>query len=164
MTAFGVDPSTKRIGLARPDGTTTSISARAGARDPWRRLHELASAVERELRLYPGARLLVIEGPALAVPGRLALVRIGEVRAACGLAAFRQLLDVVEISPSSLKLFATGSGGADKDAMVAAAVAAGAAPRNDDEADAWHLHRAGELALAGTIPDTLKEISWPSSL
>lgn len=163
MTVFGLDPSTKRIGIARPDGSTTSVTAKAGADDPWRRLHELSDAVERELIRWPEATLIVIEGPALHVPGRLALIRIGEVRAAAALAAFRRVFTIVEVSPSSLKEIATGNGRADKNQVLDAAVMAGASPRNHDEADAWWLSEIGRRALAGApLPDAVAALPWPA--
>lgn len=57
----------------------------------------------------------------------------------------RYSVPFVYVSPSSVKLYATGDGGADKPAMVDAAVAIGAAPKNDNEADAIWL---GEIGLA----------------
>jgi Holliday junction resolvasome RuvABC endonuclease subunit len=164
VTAFGLDLSTKRIGLARPDGSTTSITARAGAQDPYRRLHELVTAVVAELRRWPDAALIVVEGYAIgAVPGRWALVRLGELGGSTRLAAWERGLVTVDVAPAALKHFATGSGRASKEAMVAAAVAAGGRPGNHDEADAWHLHDLGRRALAGEeLPPSLAALSWPS--
>lgn len=162
-TVFGLDPSTKRIGLTRPDGTTVSIRARAGAEDPIRRRHELRVAVRRELRCWPEATLLVVEGYNLgAVPGRLALVRLGEIGGAVRDEAFEAGLDVVEVAPAALKLEATGKGTASKDEVLEAARVAGAAVQNDDEADAWWLHEIGRRALAG-LPLSAKvaALPWP---
>lgn len=163
-SVFGCDPSTKRIGLARPDGSTVSIRARAGADDPIRRRHELRSAVRLEIRRWPEATLLVVEGYALgAVPGRLALVRLGEIGGAVRDEAFEAGLDVVEVSPASVKVEATGNGNASKAAVVAAAVAAGGAPRNDDEADAWWLREIGRRALTGApLSAKVAALPWPS--
>lgn len=163
MTVFGIDASTTRTGLARPDGTTVSITAHAGAKDPIRRLHELAEKVSHELRRWPDAELLVIEKVLLFGPGREALVRLGELSGAIRLLAFERDLAVVEVPGTPLKLAATGNGRASKDDMVAAAIAAGGNPRNDDEADAWHLHNLGRLALAGApLPDTVAALPWPA--
>lgn len=164
VTVFGIDPSTKRIGLARPDGSTTSITAHAGADDPYRRLHELKVAVVRELRCWPDAALAVVEGYTYAVAGRKALVRLGEIGGAIRLAVFEAGLDLVDITPTALKLAATGNGAAKKPEMVAHAQALGATPRNDDEADAWHLHNVGRRALAGdlTLPPSVAALPWPT--
>lgn len=163
MTVFGVDASTTRTGLARPDGTTVSFTARAGSDDPIRRLHELAGHVARELQRWPDAELLVIEAVLLFGPGRQALVRLGELSGAIRLLAFERDLAVVEIPGTALKLAAAGNGRASKEQMVDAAVAAGGQPRNHDEADAWHLHNLGRRALAGLeLPATVAALPWPT--
>lgn len=160
---FGVDPSTKRIGLARPDGTTITITSGHGSDESDRRLDELTSKVEREFRLFPGAVLVVIERVLAQGPGSTAAVRLGEISGAIKRDAFRLGLEVVEIVGSSLKLAATGSGRASKDDMVAAAELAGARPRNHDEADAWHLHDVGRRALAGLeLPPSVAALPWPT--
>lgn len=162
MTVYGIDPSTKRLGLARPDGTTVSITARAGAEDPIRRRHELRVQVRRELRLWPDAVLAVVEGYALGTPGRLALVRLGEIGGAARDECFDAGLEVVEVAPSSLKEVATGRGGASKDDVLDAALELGAHPRNHDEADAWWLSEIGRRALAGApLPETVAALPWP---
>ena len=164
MSVFGLDLSTKRIGLARPDGTTVSITARAGAGDPYRRLHELVSAVSNELRRWPGAPLAVVEGYALgAVRGHLALVRLGELGGSVRLRAWELGIPTVDVAPRALKAFATGNGAASKDEMVAAAVAHGGRPANHDEADAWHAHELGRRWLAGLeLPEKLGALGWPT--
>ena len=59
--------------------------------------------------------------------------------------------------PSSVKLFATGKGNANKDRMIAAAIEAGARGNvNDDEADAFHLRRMG-LAAHGLLERDLTD-------
>jgi Holliday junction resolvasome RuvABC endonuclease subunit len=165
VNVFGVDPSTKRIGLTRPDGTSVSITATADSKDPIRRLHQLAEGVGRELRLWPGEGLLVIEKILLFGPGREALVRLGEVSGAVRTLAFERDLEVVEVPGSALKLAATGNGKADKDAMVAAAEAAGATVRNHDEADSWHLYNTGrralDPALRHDLPSSVAALKWP---
>lgn len=80
-------------------------------------------------------------------------------------------LDVafVEITPSSLKRFATGNGNADKDAMIVAATERAAiSPLNDDEADAWHLRRMArcayglETASPGHELEAISAVQWPN--
>lgn len=147
----GLDPSTKRIGYAAPDGRLWSISARAGAKDRARRLHELRRQLERLISLYPPApELVMIEGYALNTPGRLGLVRQAELGGVVRLALFELGIPFFEIEPSRLKLYATGSGGADKPRMIEAALELGAATTatalNDDEADAFLLRHLGRMA------------------
>lgn len=166
----GIDLSTKRIGYAGPDGTVRSISAHAGPDDPARRLHELARTLERSLRVFPPRpRLIVVEGYSLASPGRLSLVRLGELGGVVRLRLFELEIPYVEIPPSSLKRYATGNGSAKKDAMVAAALELGSpAGLNDDEADAWLLRHLGRAAY-GLEPlpadhhlEIVSSITWPT--
>lgn len=163
MTVFGIDPSVTRLGMARPDGATVSVVPRAGSKDPYRRLSQIIEAVALELRRFPEATLVVVEGYSLGSPGRLALVRLGEIGGAVRLLAWERDLHVVEVSPSSLKEVATGRGGASKDEVLDAAREAGAHPHNHDEADAWWLSEIGRRALAGApLPDALAALPWPT--
>ncbi len=59
-------------------------------------------------------------------------------------------LSRVDVPPASLKKWATGSSAADKDAMVAAAVAEGARPGDHNQADAYFL---AKIALALSVDD-----------
>lgn len=54
MRIVGLDLSTKRVGFAAADGELFSISAHAGAEDPYRRLHEPVQTERDRIR----ARLL----------------------------------------------------------------------------------------------------------
>lgn len=150
MRIAGLDVSTSRIGYAAPDGRLFSISARAGAEDPARRLYELIRDFETILYRYPPRpELIVIEGYSLASPGRIALIRLGEIGGVVRLRLFEREISYVEVPPTSLKRFATGSGSADKPKMIRAAVERGAhlhGINNDDEADAFHLRRMGRAA------------------
>ncbi len=164
----GLDLSTKRIGYAGPDGATWSISAHAGAEDPSRRLHELARALERLLRVFPPRpELVIVEGYSLASPGRLSLVRLGELGGVVRLRLFELGIPYVEIPPTSLKRYATGNGSAKKPAMQAAAAELGGVALNDDEADAFLLRHLGRAAygLEPLPPDhrleVVSSITWP---
>jgi len=142
MRIAAIDPSTKRIGYAGVDGLVTSITAHAGAKDPARRLHELASALERHLRVFPPLPdLVAIEGYTLEVPGKRALVILGELGGVLRLRLFELGIRYIEVSPTSVKRHATGNGRADKQRMIDRAHELGAAVTNDDEADAWLLRR-----------------------
>lgn len=54
------------------------------------------------------------------------------------------------VPPANVKMFATGAAGATKDAMIAAARALGAAPGNDNEADAFFLARVARALHSKT--------------
>lgn len=148
MRIAGLDLSTARIGYASPEGTLHSVTARAKADDVARRLYELLTALDRLLRLYPPLPdLVAVEGYSLASPGRLALVRLGEVGGAVRLRLFELDCPVCEIPPSSVKRHAVGNGNAPKERMVARAIELGARGNvNDDEADAFHLRRMARQA------------------
>lgn len=148
MNVVGLDLSTKRIGFAAADGELLSISGHAGASDPYRRLHELQRDLVRAFQLRPPRPdLVVVEDYALAAPGRIALVRLGEIGGIVRTWLFEQDLPVVFVTPSSVKRFATGNGNAKKEQMIARAIELGARGNvNDDEADAFHLRRMGRAA------------------
>lgn len=156
MNVWGLDLSTSKIGCATGTGELVSFSARAGAKDPYRRLSELRREVVRNLRTYPPApELVVVEDYALASPGRMSLVRLGEIGGVIRTELFELGYRIALVPPTSLKRFATGNGAAKKPQMIDAAIAAGARDTvNDDEADAFHLRRMG-LAAHGLLPDRL---------
>lgn len=155
MNVVGLDLSTKRIGFAAADGQLLSISGHAGAEDPYRRLHELTRELARAFRVRPpGPDLVVVEDYALGAPGRLSLVRLGEIGGIVRTWLFEQDWPIVLVSPSSVKRFATGNGNAPKEAMISRAIELGARGNvNDDEADAFHLRRMARAAhgLEGTL-------------
>jgi len=150
MNVVGLDLSTKRVGFAAADGELFSISAHAGAEDPYRRLHELGREIERALRLRPPfPELVVVEGYSLAVfgTGILSKIRLGEVGGIVRTRLFEMGIRFVDVPPSSVKRFATGNGNAKKEQMVSRAIELGARGNvNDDEADAFHLRRMARAA------------------
>ena len=150
MRIVGLDLSTKRVGLAAADGELVSISAHAGAEDPYRRLHELGREIERGLRLRPPAPdLVVVEGYSLGMfgGGILSKIRLGEIGGIVRTRLFEMGVRFVDVPPSSVKRFATGNGNAKKEQMVSRAIELGARGNvNDDEADAFHLRRMGRAA------------------
>lgn len=184
MIVGGLDVSTKRIGYAAPRGELVSITARAGADDPVRRLHELWGGILATVHRYPPfPDIMVIEDYSLGMMTRtkstasgthktpmgvLSKIRLGEVGGIARVACFEAGINIVVVNPSTLKRFATGRGNADKEAMMAAAIRAGArASVNDDEADAFHLRRMGMAAhglLVGPLTDyeadAISTITW----
>ncbi len=160
----GLDPSTKRIGYADPEGGLHSITPRAGASDPARRLHELKRGVQRLLTIYPPLPdVVVIENYSLGSPGRLSLIRLGEIGGVLRTLLFELDVPYVEIRPSSLKKIATTDGGAAKIDMIARAKELGYRPRNDDEADAALARHAGFRAFHGDTFEGIEGIDgeWP---
>lgn len=179
-----MDTSTKRIGYATPSGELISITARAGADDPVRRLAELEVGILNAIRRYPPTPdVMVIEDYSLGMMtktkknargdthktpmGVLSKIRLGEIGAVARLACFNSGIAIVVVNNSTLKRFATGRGNADKEAMVAAAIARGARGSvNDDEADAFHARRMGRCAhglepmTADHERDAVAMITW----
>lgn len=155
MNVVGLDLSTKRIGFAAADGELLSISGHAGAEDPYRRLHELTRELAHTFKLRPPRPdLVVVEDYALGAPGRLSLVRLGEIGGIVRTWLFEQDWRIVLVSNGTVKRFATGNGNAKKEPMIARAIELGARGNvNDDEADAFHLRRMGRAAhgLEGTL-------------
>lgn len=164
----GLDLSTARVGYADPSGDLLSISGHAGPEDPYRRLHELARAIERTMVLRPPfPDLVVVEDYSLASPGRLSLVRLGEVGGVVRMRLFELGIPTAFVPPSSVKRFATGNGNATKAQMITAAIERGArGSLNDDEADAFHLRRMGRAAhglehgLSSHELDAISALSW----
>lgn len=147
MRIAGLDLSTKRIGYAAPDGKVWSITSTAGPEAPARRLHELARFLEFAMRRHPPLPdLVAIEGYGLGTPGRLALVRLGELGGVVRVRLFELEVRYVEVPPTSLKRHATGNGNADKTTMLERAHELGAPVTNHDEADAWLLRRMARHA------------------
>jgi len=70
------------------------------------------------------------------LPGSRALAELGGV---LRVALFEKGVKYVEVPPTTLKKFATGSGRADKAAMIRAAVRMQIEPADDNQADAFHL-------------------------
>lgn len=140
ISAIGLDPGVKSFGVALPDGSTRTISPRAGSKDPARRLNEILYRLSAYLRLCSGLEIAMIEGYDLGPRrGQLALVRLGELGGVVRGHLFELGIPYMEVPPKSLKLYATGNGNASKDDMSEAARACGAEAANHDEADAWWL-------------------------
>lgn len=150
---LGLDVSTK-TGMARPDGTTLRFTLRTPPADQPRRLHELTSRLNAEIRRWPPAPdLVVIEGASLGGPGVQSKLVLASFRAVVIERLFAWGLQTVEVKPSMLKRYATGNGSAKKPAMIAAARHEGAVVANDDEADAWWCWHAAQVAY-GLLPPT----------
>lgn len=171
MNVGGLDLSTKRIGYAAPDGELVSIRGHAKADDPYRRLHELRREVARAIRDHPPRpQIVVVEDYSLGSPGRISLIRLGEIGGIVRTDLFELDIPIALVRPTTLKRFATGDGGTatDKARMIARAIELGARGGvNDDEADAFHARRMGQLAygerygLTDFELDAIGVVDWP---
>jgi Holliday junction resolvasome RuvABC endonuclease subunit len=139
MNVIGLDLSLNAPGFC--PAPLVAHSMNMTAKDGDRRLVRIGNAVEHYLR-QQRYDLAAIE----SVPGYMtntaALERVHGVAREW---LCRADVPFIYITPSSLKLFATGSGGADKQAMIDAAIEIGASPKDDNQADAVWL---GEIGLA----------------
>lgn len=145
MRVVGLDLSTRSCGIARTDGRLVTVQPstlkpKASTADLARRLDEIETGVAAQI--HPATELAVIEGYALHTHAGT-LARLGEAAGVVKLWLFRHAIPFVLVPPAALKQFATGKGNASKELMVAACVAAGGCPANDDEADAFWLRRYG---------------------
>lgn len=158
---IGLDLSLSRTGYAAATGDLYSIGYTVGgAQDRGRRLHglreKLRARILATLPKVPGATidLAVVEGYNLGkTPGLQGRLHAAEWRGVVLELLFAFGIEFVEVSPSTLKLYATGKGNADKAAMVSAALGAGGLPRNDDEADAFWLRAWGIDLLRSLEPN-----------
>lgn len=148
---LGLDLSTRRTGAAFPDGNTTAWVPEARHDEPGR-LHWLTRLLTATIGRWPDLQLIVAEDVAIGTYP-MAAQALSRMHGVLLLTAHTHNVPVARVNPTRLKRYATGRGNADKDAMVAAARAAGAHVAGHDEADAWLLRALGVLALGG--PDLL---------
>lgn len=142
MNVLGLDLSLNAPGFCPEPGVGHSMTMAAADGD--RRFVRLRDAIEHYVR--QGWYALA---PIESVPSYMTKTAILErVHGVAREVLCRYSVPFVYVNPSSLKIFATGSGSADKQAMTDAAVAIGATPKNDNEADAIWLAEIG-LAILG---------------
>jgi len=135
---FGIDPSLVKTGLARitSDGRLVTKLLKTPTRG-FERLQfyrdGLKAFLEEALLLGP-VKGVCIEGPSLGSVNRAD--DLGQLRGALGLCARDYCASILVVPPTSLKKFATGNGGAKKEAMIKAAEVKWGVVLTDDEADA----------------------------
>lgn len=148
---MGLDLACEATGVALPTGRTETWRP---PRPPGKRTvdyrglraHWYQGQMARALRLWAPDLVVIEEVAGHGQPHTVAA--IAYVRSAVEVAIYESEARLVEVNPSTLKKWATGSGRADKADMIAAAEARGGRPANDDEADAYLL-RAWGLELVG---------------
>lgn len=114
------------------------------------------------------ADLVVIEGFAYGAKGR-AVLDIAGMGWLVRVALVERGYPVVEVPPASLKMFATGKGNADKNAMLGEAIRKLHYAGNDhNEADALWLLTMATVAYSGAVSlanakqrEALSKIVWP---
>lgn len=166
MTAIvGLDLSLTATGISCADHTDTirpPKDYRGVDRLEWLRSEIVG-------HLTAGNGLVVLEGYSYASANQAH--QVGELGGVVRLTLRRLDIPWVVIPPSSLKKFATGKGGAAKDAMVAAAARLGCPADDNNAVDAWWLRQLGLYALVAAgydgVPHTayrdeaVAKIEWP---
>lgn len=142
MRIMGIDLSISSTGVSLPTAATFAIKPRSKGDA---RLREIADHLH-VAAVGCGAELVVMEGLFGAYQGEAARV-IPMLHGAVRLELQRLPVPYVVLHQSTLKLFATGRGGAKKDAMAAAArERLGREYDTDDECDADWCRVAGRTA------------------
>lgn len=137
LKVIGLDLSLNGTGIAFFDGHTKVIKLDEKQGDS--RLIVIHDAVTAALQ--PGIDLAVIEAP---LSRGFSIHIQGMVHGVVRMALIKAEVPYVQISPPTLKAFATGNGKADKSAMILAAYKrSGREFTDDNECDAWWLRAAG---------------------
>lgn len=123
-----------------------------------RRVQSIARGFTNFLELYR-PELAVIEG--FAYGNKNSLVDLVEVATPIKLALLAAKVPWYLVPPTTLKLWTTGSGKADKDGMAAAVKERwGFESEYDDVVDAYALTRIGEVLVSGADPALLKKVQY----
>lgn len=142
MRIIGVDPSITCTGVSFPDGETAAVRPRSKGDD---RLKEIADHLHVAV-MGCRAELVVMEDAPTTLRGHAGRVLL-HLQGAIRTELMRLPVPYMILSPSTLKKFATGSGGADKTAMALAAYKRlGQEYPTEDECDADWLRIAGRFA------------------
>lgn len=163
MKLVALDLSLTATGWATSDGLSGVLEPPKGKTSGWPRVQWV---VDRVHQITEHADLTVIENYAFGAKGS-ALTGLHELGGIVRFALWEDGRRYVDIPPTSLKKFATGSGNAGKAEVIAAAIRKLAyAGHNDNEADAkWLLEMAVAQYGAGgsneSQRDALKKIQWP---
>lgn len=167
MRIMGADLSMTATGVAFPDNTTAVIKPRGQG---YARLLSIEDRISAALRIGR-PDLVVIEDIRAGLKGDAAKV-IPMVHCAALLPILRYGIPYVLVNSSTLKLYATGYGAADKASMAVAALTyAGrefTGDKGGDQCDAWWLKAAGHAAYGEPVVrvpkanmDALREVDWP---
>lgn len=147
---LGIDASLEGTGMClitRAGHVVRAETVSTGLRG----VSRLAAIKERAELFVPGDVVFAaFEGYAYHAVG--SVFELGEVGGVLRLLVHERRVTYVDVPPINLKKFATGTTGADKDDMIAAARSEGARPEDDNQADAYFLAR---IALACSERDAV---------
>lgn len=167
MRIMGLDLSITCTGVCFPDESTAAIKPR-GTGDT-----RLLYVEERMVLALRSGRpdLAVIEDDPGIFHGSAAKA-IPMVHAVVRLTLMRAGIPYVLVNQTTLKMYATGYGRADKDSMALAALTRGGrrfpGDKGGDQCDAWWLRAAGHAAYGKPVvmmppahTDALRLVEWP---
>jgi Holliday junction resolvasome RuvABC endonuclease subunit len=146
MTAvIAFDLGLQTTGVAYPGGSDIHVCPAALRRSPMTlerqqaRRHWWISTFAAILLPFPRC-IVAVEAPISHAKNATGMIETHRMHGWLDVAIYRNDSTLVTVTPSELKKWATGSGSADKDDMVAAAIARGCVdPQTHDEADAYLL-------------------------
>jgi Holliday junction resolvasome RuvABC endonuclease subunit len=150
---IGLDVSLTSTGVALPNGRTLVICP-PRLRPVPERLDHLLNEVRRLVTAH-GPQVAAIEGYSLGGLRGIAPVRLAEAGGLVRWVLWRRGVPVVEIPPSTLKVYAAGHGHAEKAQMVDAVQSVAPDVVYHDEADAW--------ACRALLLHALGKPVWPGS-
>lgn len=160
---LGLDLSLDRTGIALPSGQLFTFHPRGKDDD---RLVEIEAALKYYIRSGPPDVAAIEMIPPSMRGGAITIVRLAAVHGVARLALARWGIPFVYLPVSTLKKYATGSGVADKHAMINACLDIGIKPADDNEADAaWlrmaTIHRYDRVAPSPAHALSIELISGP---
>lgn len=167
MRIMGLDVSMTATGVCFPDESTALVKPRGKGDARLLHVEDRLSAAVRVAR----PDLAVIEDDPGVFHGSAAKV-VPMVHAVVRLALLRANVPYVLVNASTLKMYATGYGRADKDSMALAALTRGGrrfpGDKGGDQCDAWWLRAAGHAAYGEPVvmmppshTDALRLVEWP---
>ena len=131
----------------------------------WERISDIRHHV---MQYASAADVVVIEGYSFGSQGR-AVYQIAELGGVIRYSLWMRKIPYVEVSPSTLKKWATGKGNCGKDEMIASAIRRhGFEGANNNEADAFLLYRMARSHYSGTGStkaqvEQLEKVEWPET-
>lgn len=147
-TVVGIDPSLTSLGLAGRRNGVPFANALSSKYKGFKRICDIHASVGRWLD-YCAPSLVAFEGYALGFRGKSnTIFDLGELGGTLKMLILSKGIDILLVPPTSLKLFTTGKGNADKD-QVALAVGreAEVSYGSSDQYDATGLMLMGEAFL-----------------
>ncbi len=153
-TVLGIDPSLTSLGLSyRVNDKVLAFCIGGKERRGIDRIKYIRDSVAQALDMYEPT-LVAYEGYALGFRGKSNIIfDLGELGGVLKLLILERGIDILLIPPTSLKLFATGKGNADKEQVsVALREELGVSFSTSDQYDAAGLLLMGEMYYSSNAP------------